>query len=157
MSLTTLRVSLLALLCCTALHTEASAQDASAKPSQEPQTLRLSDESVVKAEELCARGDALSKQGDTRGALNILGTAVGLYKRIYLGARAPMPPSAPDSSARFRSTLAERLRRAPECIELYTRLDGKDVKDFERAQLEALRAHALGLTETDASRAILFS
>src|SRR4051794_29669274 len=109
MSLTTLRVSFLALLCCIVLQTEAFAQDASAKPSQESPMLRLSDESVAKAEELCARGDAQSKQGDTRGALDALGTAAELYKRIYLNERPAPPPFAPDASARLHADLAERL------------------------------------------------
>lgn len=162
---TKLRATLLAFvaatiipLCASAQSTTAQqSQDSSAKPSQDPMS-RLSDEAAVKAEALCARGETLSKQGDAHGALEALGDAVESYKRIYLDARPAPPPFAPDASARFRSGMSERLRRAPECIDLYTRLGGvKDLKDFERAQLEALRAHAVGLTETDASREIFFS
>ena len=155
MSLTTLRVSLLALLCCTSLHAFA-AQDAPAKPSQESQAPLVSVEGdAVKAEETCARGEALSKQGDARGALEALGESAKLYARVYLGARAPKPL---DSPASFRSEMASRLRRAPQCLELYTRLGGaSDSTDFERAQLEALRAHALGLTESDPWRVVLFA
>jgi len=138
-------------------RTTSQSQDASAKPSQDPRS-RLSDEAAVKAEGLCARGETLSKQGDTRGALEALGNAVELYKHVYLDARPAPPPFAPDASARFRSGMSERLKRAPECIDLYTRLGGtKDLKEFERSQLEVLRAHAVGLTETDASREIFFS
>lgn len=161
-----LRAALLAVVNATLISLSASAQStavqqaapASAKPSQEPKVLTLSDEGVVRAEELCTHGDALSKQGDTRGALDALGDAVERYKRIYLNERSAPPPFASDASARFRSGMSARLRRAPECIELYTRLGGvRSMKDFERSQLEALRAHALGLTETDASRIIFFS
>jgi TonB family protein len=133
----------------------AYAQDASAKPSQEPGVSEESD--AARAEEACARGEALSKQGDTRGALEALSEAVKLYKSIYLGHRTPTPLYPPDSTARFRSQMSAQLRRAPQCIELYRRLDGvSNATDFERSQLEALRGHALGMGETDASRAVFF-
>lgn len=129
-------------------------QDASAKPTQEP---RVSEEGdAARAEEACVRGEALSKQGDTRGALETLGEAVKLYKSIYLGGRMSTPLYPPDSPARFRSEMSMRLKRAPECIEFYTRLGGSSVTDFERMQLEALRGHALGIIETDAARAVFF-
>jgi TonB family protein len=137
-------------------HARASnAQDASAKPSREPSVSEEGD--AARAEEVCARGEALSKQGDTRGALEAVGEAVKLYKSIYLGGRTPTPLYPPDSPARFRSQMSAQLRRAPACIELYTRLGGGGgATDFERSQLEALRGHALGIIETDASRAVFF-
>ncbi|HVF42123.1 MAG TPA: hypothetical protein VM936_03880, partial [Pyrinomonadaceae bacterium] len=103
MSLTTLRVSLLALLCLASLNADAraqspGAQDSAAKPPQESKEQSVSDAAdAVKAEEFCARGEALSGQGDTRGALAALGESVKLYSQIYLGARTPNPQSAPGS------------------------------------------------------------
>ncbi|HEV7891174.1 MAG TPA: energy transducer TonB [Pyrinomonadaceae bacterium] len=171
MSLTTLRVSLLALLCLTNLNANArahspgttrvraaAAQDSAAKSSQGSKESRASGEGdVVKAEELCASAESLSKQGDTRGALEASGESVKLYKRIYLGARRPTSTAAPDARARFRTEMAARLRRAPACVELYSRLGGPEgASDFKRGQLDALRAHAVGITESDASGIIYF-
>ena len=170
MSLTTLRVSLLALLCFMNLNANAHspnttrvraayAQDSAAKPSQESQESKAPRDSeegdAAKAEESCARAESLSKQGDTRGALAALDESVKLYTRIYLGprSRTPLPPT--EAAARFRSEMSVWLRRAPQCIELYTRLGGPEgASDFERGQLEALRAHAVGFTESDESRAV---
>ena len=43
-------------------------------------------------------------------------------------------------------------------MELYARLGGPEgATDFARGQLEALRAHAAGLTESDASRVVYFA
>lgn len=131
---------------------------AAAKPSQESKETRVKkDGDVVKAEESCARAESLSKQGDTRGALKALSESAKLYKRIYLGARESSFKSKPDAPSRFREELAARLRHAPACIELYTRLGGPEgATDFERGQLEALRAHIAGITESDASSIIYF-
>ena len=134
----------------------ARAQDSPAKTPQEPRAAEEGD--AARAEGLCARGEEFSKRGDKGDAVDHLEEAVRLYTRIYLGGRVPAPTSGPESLARYRSETAARLRRAPECIELYSRLGGrKGASDFERAQLQALRAHALGLIETDASRAVFFS
>jgi TonB family protein len=171
MSLTTLRVSLLALLCLTNPNANARAhspgatrvrathaQESAAKSSQESKEPRASEDiDSAKAEELCARGEALSKQGDSRDALKLLDESLKLYKRIYLGARQPSSTSAPDARSRFRTEMAARLRRAPACVELYSRLGGPEgAADFKRGQLEALRAHAVGITESDASGIIYF-
>lgn len=93
-------------------------------------------------------------RGDARGAVEALGEAVKLYQSIYLGIRLPPPLSGPEPLARFRSEMAARLRRAPECIDLYTRLGGTNA--FERSQLEALRNQAQGMVESDPSRIVLF-
>lgn len=132
---------------------------AAAKPSQESKETRFKkDGDVVKAEESCARAESLSKQGDTRGALKALGESAKLYKRIYLGARQPPSKSEPDVRSRFREELAARLSRAPQCLELYTRLGGPGgATDFERGQLEALRAHLVGITDSGASSIVYFA
>jgi len=139
-------------------HNSPRQQDAAAKPSQESKAPRIKkDGDVVKAEESCARAESLSKQGDTRGALKALGESAKLYKRIYTGARQPNPKPAPEESARFRAETAARLRRAPQCLELYARLVGPEgANDFERGQIEALRAHVVGITESDASNIVYF-
>jgi hypothetical protein len=42
-------------------------------------------------------------------------------------------------------------------VQMYGRLGGADgMTDFERGQLDALRAHAEGFVESDSSRAVLF-
>lgn len=134
-------------------HARAShTQDFSAKPSQEP---RIVDTDAVKAEELCERGEALSKQGDARGAVEALGAAVKLYTHVYLDGRLPAPLSAPGAFAHFRSEKAARLKRAPECIELYERLGG-GANAFELSQAEALRVQVQGVVESDPSRVIFF-
>jgi TonB family protein len=169
MSRTTLRVSLLATLCLTTPpahaasrvrvvtnpHVTRAQSVAAAKQSGDP---RVSEEGdAARAEEFYERGEALAKKGDTRGALVPLREAVKLYARIYLGGRAPTPPPAPASPAGFRAEMAARLRHAPECIQLYTRLGGGDgASAFERSQLEALRGHAAGIVESDPSRAVFF-
>jgi hypothetical protein len=127
-------------------------QSQDAKPSRELRVVEGGD--ALKAEESCARGEALSKQGDARGALEALGEAVKLYKSIHLGGRLPPPLSGPEPLARFRSEMGERLRRAPACIELYTRLGGGGANAFERSQLEALRNQAQGMVESDPSRIV---
>ena len=171
MPLTTLRVSLLALLCFMSLSANARlhspnttrvraayAQDSAAKPSRESNAPRASEDiDSAKAEELCARGEALSKQGDSNDALKLLDESVNLYRQIYIGPRSggrtPLPPA--QAVARYRSEMSVWLRRAPACIEMYTRLGGPEgASDFERGQVEALRAHAAGLTESDESRAV---
>lgn len=138
-------------------RTSSRQQNAAAKPSQESVASRVTKEGdVIRAEDACARAESLSKRGDTRGALKALGESVRLYKRIYLAKREPL--SAPDARSRFREEMAARLRRAPQCIEFYTRLGGPEgANDFERDQLEALRAHAAGITESDASSIIYFA
>ena len=135
-----------------------ASQGASAKPTQESRAPDASEAGdASKAEESCARGEALSKRGDTRGALEALGESARLYARVYLDAPTPVPPPAADAPARFRAEMAARLRRAPQCLELYARLGGREgANDFERSQLEALRAHAVGITESDASRVVYF-
>lgn len=140
-------------------HTSPRRQDAAAKPSQESKEQRVTKEGdVVKAEESCARAESLSKQGDTRGALKAFGESAKLYKRIYLSARQPKLKSAPDERARFREEMAARLRRAPQCLELYARIVGPEgADDFERGQLEALRAHVVGITESGASSIVYFA
>jgi hypothetical protein len=129
------------------------AQDAPAKPSREEP--RVVDTDAVKAEELCERGEALSKQDNKSGAVEALGGAVKLYQSIYRGIRLPPPLSGPEPLARFRSEMAARLRRAPECIDLYARLGG-GANAFERSQLDALRNQAQGVVESDPSRIVLF-
>jgi hypothetical protein len=161
MSLTTLCVPLLALLCLANPNANARApyaQDSTAKPSQESkQPLASEDVGSAKAEELCVRGEALSKQGDSHDALKLLKESVNLYRQSYLGARAPVHTSAPESATSFRTMMAARLRRAPQCMELYARLGGPEgATVFERQQLDARYAHAVGLTESDASRAVFF-
>jgi outer membrane biosynthesis protein TonB len=112
---------------------------------------------AARAEEFYERGETLARSGDTRGALEPLREAVKLYARIYLGGRASAPPSEPASPASFRSKMAARLRHAPECIRLYTRLGGGDgASAFERAQLEALRGQAAGIVASDPSLAVFF-
>jgi hypothetical protein len=159
MSPTTLRASLAAVLLSTTFQaaTPALAQSGAAKTREAPRA-PTGDGDAARAEELCSRGEELSKGGDTRGALEASGEAARLYARVYAGARTPTPPSAPDAPARFRAEMAARLRRAPRCVELYTRLGGPEgATDFARAQLEALRAHAVGLTESDAPGVVYFA
>ncbi|MFL6284796.1 MAG: energy transducer TonB [Pyrinomonadaceae bacterium] len=160
---TKLRTALLVVALALTLSTGAAARstdarashtrDASAKPSQEEP--RVVDTDAVKAEELCERGEALSKQGDTRRAVEASGEAVKLYRSIYHAIRLPPPSSGPEPLARYHSVMAARLRRAPECIDLYTRLGG-GANAFERSQLEALRNQAQDMAESDPSRVVLF-
>lgn len=153
MSLAALRVSLLALCCLTNVN---ATSHASARATHVLRSVerRASDEGDARrAEELYRRGEGLARSGDTRGALEALKEALKLYLRLC--SEAKPTGETPDAMARFRAAMAQRLGRAPESVELYRRLGGVDAAtDFERGQLEALRAHALGFVESDVSRAI---
>jgi TonB family protein len=133
----------------------AHAQQATTAPDKPQEAQRASDEGdAERAEELYRRGEGLARRGDTRGALEALQEAVKLYLRVYAESKPPGPPD-PEVFARFRAEMSKRLAHAPESVELYERLGGADgASAFEREQLDALRAHAQGFVESDASRAI---
>lgn len=154
MSLTTLRVSLLAILCLTTLHSDARAQ--AAAQSEAPRAAVEGD--VRRAEELYRDGEGLARRGDKRGALTALEEALKIYLRFYAESKPQGSPPTPGALATFRAAMARGLAHAPESVELYARLGGVEgATEFERGQLEALRAHALGFVESDASRAVFLT
>lgn len=99
-------------------------------------------------------GEALAASGETQGAAKAFAEAVRRYVKLYDG---PAPFRGKDPSKeeveRNHAHRAAQLRRAPETIERYIQLGGIQ-PGFERAQLEALAAHARLLNETNPERAV---
>ncbi|HEV2707334.1 MAG TPA: energy transducer TonB [Pyrinomonadaceae bacterium] len=164
-------------LCClapsaAAAQSRAARQSPSTQPSSsspandgEAESLRLIEKGEQEADELLRKGAELRRQGETAAALKAYEQAVKGYVKVYLretaGSNMPLRPDATaEDRANFRRSLSAVLTKAAESVDGYLALGGTGIgfvpdEDARGGlkQLEALRAHARLLNETDASRA----
>ncbi|HEX7314078.1 MAG TPA: energy transducer TonB [Pyrinomonadaceae bacterium] len=131
---------------------DARAQSGVRLQQQQPPAAPPRNIDTAEAQQSCERGHELVN-GDTSAARETLGRGLKLYIDAYIR-NAPAGPGRAVATD-FRETMRARLKGAPPCVDDYLRVGGAD--GFERAQLEAFRAHALLFAETDESRAIYLS
>ena len=145
-----LLTAVLAAVCCVA---QASGRVRQQPPVQDGESAaREAEQDSARAEELYQQGVALLERGraDESAAVRTFGEALKLYLSLYTQRTLPSPATG---AASYRDVMRGRLSHAPECVERYLHLV-KGGSEFERSQLEAFRAHALGLVKEDESRMI---
>ena len=106
------------------------------------------------------RGEALEREGKREQARKAFAEAVKLhliaYRRVTNASpRRPTPEWTAEEKAGLRRAAARRLERASESARRYLLL-GEPESELERENLEAIRAHAALLAETDEARAAFF-
>lgn len=172
-------LSLVALCCLASPAAAAFAQSRAARqqrPEQQPsasavsgdeaERLRIVGKGEQEADELLQKGAELRRQGETTAALKAYEQAVRSYFKDYLQKTGPAnavfrPDASAADRADYRRSLSALLLKAAESVDGYLALGGTGrgfaPDDEARAglqQLQALRAHAQLLNESDASRAV---